>query len=102
MRMKRTLLLDRVGAQGWVVDQQSLEIKVFRVFLVQEMVTDIRDIIARIRFTGDIDLLAVQVKGIHEVLEEASKLRCDIILVDCGRLSLGEASPNRPIIVESQ
>lgn len=56
---------------------------------------DVWDVKSGITFTNDVDLLAVQVKGIYKVSEEAQELSSNIFFGSYRWLSLREAGTNR-------
>lgn len=89
-----------VVRQTGVCDHHALEVVVLGVVLLNEMVADVRDVETCIRLASEVDLLSVQVKGVDEVVEEASKHARDIILILLGDLANGEASANGLVDVE--
>ena len=89
------LLLNGVGAGARVVDHDAVDIVVLRVVGIEHGVGDVRDVVARVTLSRDIDLLVVQAKCIQEVLEEAEELLSDICLIFCSRFTLRETCTHR-------
>lgn len=59
--------------QHWVVDHDGLDIVVVGAVLLQHGIGDVGNIASSIRLASDVDLLASQAKGLHEVLPEAKE-----------------------------
>lgn len=88
---KHTVHHHRIAVDGWVVDLDTLQVEVGCILLVQHSVRNVRNVHARVAFAGDVDLAAVQVEGVDEVLEPAVELGSHVFLVvDC-RGARGEA-----------
>lgn len=88
---KHTVHHDRVAVDGRVVDLDTLQVEVGCILLVQHGIGNVGDVHARVAFTGDVDLAAVQVEGVDEVLEPAVELGSHVFLVIYGRGARGEA-----------
>lgn len=90
-----TLLLHSFCARTWIVDQDRLNVVVYRVIATQHRVRDVWHIVSRITFPRDIDFAILQSKGVHEILPKAQKFRSNASLICNVWSSLREASPNR-------
>ena len=96
-RHGRDIVLHHPVSRRRVVEHDARDVVVRLVRGVVHGVRDVRDVVARVRLAGDVDLAVVQTEGVHEVLEEAQELRRDFDLVGRrGRASLlAEAGTRR-------
>lgn len=100
MEDAHTINHHRIVVDGRIVDLDALHIEVLFILLVQHGRGDVGNILPSIAFSSDIHLATMQIKSIHEVLEPALKLPCNILLIVDGGRPRGEASSGRLIHID--
>ena len=76
-----SLELNDLVANDWIVDSCSLEVEVLVILRFDESIRDVRNIVARIRLSGQIHLVTLHAECIYEILPEAHELVCHLVFV---------------------
>lgn len=92
---RRELSLEVIVRNRRVVHHDTLQVVVRRVISIQEATGNIRHELSSIGLSGNVDLIALDRKGVDKVLEPGPELR-RYVLLRCGSdIALREARSNR-------
>lgn len=61
---------------------------------IEHSISHIRDVLARVRLSSNVNLLVLEIERLLKILEEAQETSCNSLLTRFGAFALGETGPN--------
>lgn len=98
-RFRLTVDHDAIVIDRWVIDLDTLQVEMGSIVLVKEPGSQVRDILACIALTSDVNLVALHAEGLDEASPEVVELIRDVDLILHGSRTGRETRTGRLIDV---